>query len=98
MKRLLNPAAQKHSAANTAAVPSAVPGKLSRGVDIRLLMLATKFSSNKFSVSVPSSTAMPAPLNSASAEHHVLFDQAVMTSMDGYWPFQAVVHGVPDDT
>ena len=62
MKRLLKPAAQKHSAADPGVVPSAVLGPLSRGLMLPR-MLATKFSSNRFSVSVPSSIAMPAPVS-----------------------------------
>ena len=61
-KRLLKPAPQKHSAADPGVVPSAVPGPLSRGL-MSPRMLATKFSSKRFSVSEPSSIAIPAPVS-----------------------------------
>ena len=60
--RLLKPLAQKHSAADPGVVPSSVLGPLWRGLMLPR-MLATKFSSKRFSVSVPSSIAMPAPVS-----------------------------------
>ena len=94
-KRLLNPAAQKHSAAEPGVVPFAVPGPLSRGIDIaadvgdeillkKILSFGAVFHRN------------PGAGKLATAEDDVPLDEAVVTAVDGNGPFQAVIDRVAD--